>query len=57
MGLLGRFGLLAAVGFVLLGTPTTHSEAVLMTIAGTLIALLGVEIAVLLGASSKREDV
>lgn len=56
-GLLGRFGVLAAAGFLLLAGLSGHQQAALMTLAGTLVALLGVEVVVLLGDRTKREDV
>jgi hypothetical protein len=56
LGLLGRFGLLGVAGAVLLVSMKAHTEAVLITLAGALVALLGVEVVVLLGDSPKRED-
>lgn len=57
LGLLSRFGVLAAVGMVLLASDLPHAQAVLIALAGAFVALLGVEIAVLLGQRWTHEDV
>jgi len=56
-GLLGRLGLVALTALVLLASQSPQTTAVLVALAGALVALLGVEIVVLLGERLPREDV
>jgi len=55
-GLLARLALVGAGGTVLLVSRDPRAQAALITLAGALVALLGVEIAVLLRDLSMRED-